>query len=280
MWPDAAPDTYESGDTVDSSVATALDASTPSAARIYDYLLGGKDNYAVDREAAERVLAVAPDQRRLARANRAFLIRAVRALAEAGIRQFIDLGTGLPTSPSVHEVAREIDPAARVVYVDKDPIVKVHNDALLATDSNVVSLLADIRDSDAILADPHLHELIDFSAPVGLLCVAVLHIVPDAYDPAGIVRAFTDRLAPGSHLALSQFSADSDPAAMAELHAVAANTPVETYFRTREQIRGFFGEFELLPPGLVDVHAWRPTAPAVPTRLRIAGAVGVKPMRG
>jgi hypothetical protein len=256
---------------------TALDATAPSAARIYDYLLGGKDNFAVDREAAERVLVVAPDQRRLARGNRAFLLRAVRLLAASGIRQFIDLGTGLPTSPSVHEVARDVDPAARVVYVDKDPIVKVHNDALLATDDNVASLLADIRDTDGILDHPQLRQLIDFAEPVGLLCVAVLHVVANEHEPARIIGSFRDRLAAGSHLVLSQFSADSDPDAMAELRAVAAGTPVETYFRSRDEIRSFFGDLDFLPPGLVDVQAWRPDGPPQPTRLRIAGGVAVKP---
>ncbi|MEN3361059.1 MAG: hypothetical protein V7637_5041 [Mycobacteriales bacterium] len=256
--------------------ARALDPSKPSAARIYDYLLGGKDNFAVDRDAAERVLTVAPDQRRLAQANRAFLIRAVRVLASAGVRQFIDLGTGLPTSPSVHEVAREADPAARVVYVDKDPIVKTHNDALLATDEHIVSLLADLRDIDGILGHPQLRRLIDFTEPVGLLCVAVLHVVADEHDPARIVAAFRERLAVGSYLTLSQFTADSDPDAMAELRAVAAGTPVETYFRSRDEIRGFFGDLEFLPPGLVNVEGWRPDTPPSPTRLKIAGGVARK----
>ena len=261
---------------VEPPAVRTLDPSKPSAARIYDYLLGGKDNFAVDRDAAERVLAVAPDQRRLARANRAFLIRAVRVLAQAGIRQFIDLGTGLPTSPSVHEVARETNPAARVVYVDKDPIVKTHNDALLATDEHIASLLADLRDTDGILEHPQLRRLIDFTEPVGLLCVAVLHVVADEHDPARIVGTFRDRLAVGSHLALSQFTADSDPDAMAELRAVAAGTPVETYFRSRDEIRGFFGNLEFLPPGLVNVEAWRPDTRPSPTRLKIAGGVARK----
>jgi SAM-dependent methyltransferase len=260
----------------DAPTVSAVDPTKPSAARIYDYLLGGKDNFTVDREAAERVLTVAPDQRRLARANRAFLIRAVRRLADAGIRQFIDLGTGLPTSPSVHELARVADPVARVVYIDNDPIVKVHNDAMLATDENIASLLADLRDPASILEHPRLRRLIDFTEPVGLLCVAVLHVVADEYDPGAIVASFRQHLVPGSHLVLSQFSADSDPDAMAELRAVAAGTPVETYFRPRAEIRAFFGDLELLPPGLVDVQAWRPAGPPQPTRLKIAGGVARK----
>src|SRR5512135_3427974 len=170
------------------------DPAQPAAARIYDYLLGGKDNYAVDRAAAERVLAVAPDQRQLARANRAFAIRAVGVLAEAGLRQFIDLGTGFPTSPSVHESARQADPSARVVYVDYDPLVHVHNTALLAQDDHVISVQADIREPEAILDHPDVTRLIDFGQPVGVLCVAVLHLIPDAENPWGIVARFRDRM--------------------------------------------------------------------------------------
>ena len=251
------------------------DPGRPAAARIYDYLLGGKDNYAVDRTAAERVLAVAPDQRLLARANRAFAIRAVGALASAGIRQFVDLGTGLPTSPSVHEAARRADPGTRVVYVDYDPLVHVHNTALLSQDDQVVSVRADIRQPEAVLEHPDVTRLIDFGEPVGVLCVAVLHLVPDSEDPGGIVARFRDRLSAGSYLALSQFAGDSDPEAMAELRAVAAGTAVETYFRPRDQILRFFDGFELIPPGLTDVERWRQDG-AAPTRLKIAGAVGRK----
>jgi hypothetical protein len=252
------------------------DPARPAAARIYDYLLGGKDNYAVDRTAAERVLAVAPDQRQLARANRAFAIRAVGALASAGIRQFVDLGTGFPTSPSVHEAARRADPGAQVVYVDYDPLVHVHNTALLAQDDQVVSVRADIRQPETILEHPDVTQLIDFGQPVGVLCVAVLHLVPDAEDPAGIVARFRDHMCSGSYLALSQFAADSDPEAMAELRAVAAGTAVETYFRPRDAILRFFDGFQLVPPGLTDVERWRQEG-AAPTRLKIAGAVSRKP---
>ena len=248
----------------------------PAAARIYDYLLGGSDNYAVDRAAAERVLAVAPDQRRLARANRAFAIRAVRVLAEAGIRQFIDLGTGFPTSPSVHEAARQADPSARVVYVDHDPVVHAHNTALLATDDRVASVQADIRRPEDILGHPDVARLIDLGEPVVLLCAAVLHLVPDADEPEAIVARYRDRVGPGSHLVLFQFASDSDAGAMAELRAVAAGTPVETYFRPRHRILRFFDGFELLAPGLTDVQGWRQDSGA-PTRLRIAGGVGRKP---
>jgi S-adenosyl methyltransferase len=254
-----------------------LDPSQPAAARIYDYLLGGKDNYEVDRVAAEKVLAVAPDQRRLARANRAFAIRATRVLAAAGVRQFLDLGTGFPTSPSVHEAAREADPAARVVYVDHDPVVYTHNAALLASDDRVAAVQADIRQPAAVLGHPEVTRLIDFAAPVGVLCVAVLHLVPDSEQPAGIVAQYRDAMSPGSFLVLSQFASESSPAAMAGLRAVAAGTPVQTYFRPQPAIHAFFAGFELLEPGLTWVEDWRPDSIAAPTRLKIAGAVGRKP---
>ncbi len=158
-------------------VSAGIDTSTPNHARVYDYVLGGKDNFAVDREAAKKVLAVAPDTRRLARANRAFLVRTVRFVAESGIRQFIDLGTGIPTSPNVHQVARGVDASARVVYVDNDPIVVEHNHALLASDEGVVTIEADIRRPAEILGNPELEMLIDFDEPVAVLMVAVLHLV-------------------------------------------------------------------------------------------------------
>jgi S-adenosyl methyltransferase len=257
-------------------MAEGTDPTQPSAARIYDYLLGGKDNYAVDRAAADRVLAVAPDQRSLARANRAFAIRAVRVLAAAGIGQFIDLGTGFPSSPSVHETARQAIPSAPVAYVDHDPVVQVHNTALLAGDDRVASVLGDIRQPEAILDHPDLTQVIDLSRPVGLLCVAVLHLVPDARDPGGIIARYRDRLAPGSCLVLSQFASESDPEAMAALRAVAEGTPVETYFRSRAEIRRFFDGFELLEPGLASVQDWRPDSIAARTRLKITGGVARK----
>lgn len=258
------------------SRATRVDQSKPSAARIYDYLLGGKDNYAIDREAAEAVLAVVPDQRLLARANRAFVIRAVRYLANVGVRQFLDLGTGLPTSPSVHEAVGEVA-AVRVVYVDRDPVVKVYNDALLATTPEVTCLEADIREPDAILEQLRQRDLIDFDEPVAVVLAAVLHLVPDSENPAWLVGRFCAPLVSGSHLVLSQFAAHSDPEAMAQLRAVADGTPVETYFRRRDEVLRFFDGFELLPPGLVDVEQWQPDVQPLSTRLKITGGVGRLP---
>ena len=248
----------------------------PNQARVYDYLLGGKDNYAADRAVVDEVLAVVPDVRRVARANRAFVLRTVAVLAQAGMHQFIDLGTGIPTSPSVHTVARQADPAVRVVYVDHDPVVQAHNEALLASDRRVATVLADIRRPEMVIGHREVQRLIDFTEPVGVLCVATLHLVRDEEDPAGIIARFRERMAPGSHLVVSQFAADSDPAATAQLHAVDAGTPVETYFRSRDEILGFFDGLELLEPGLVSVDEWRPEVTEAPTQLKIVGGVGRK----
>jgi len=252
-----------------------VDTTKPHAARVYDWALGGKDNYAADREYGERVVAVAPEYPRLARANRGFLVRAVRFLAESGIRQFIDLGTGIPTSPSVHEVARGIDPEARVVYVDNDPIVSIHNDALLATDKGLATILADIRNPESIIENEALRALIDFSEPVGVLLVAVFHVIEDEADPAGIVATWRDRMAAGSYLVISQLTSDSDPEAVAEAKAATDGTSIPLAFRSTEQIGGFFDGFELADPGLVSVERWRPDIEVTSsTRMTVLGGVG------
>ncbi|MGH3329243.1 MAG: SAM-dependent methyltransferase [Streptomycetales bacterium] len=163
-----------------------IDTCRPSTARMYDYWLGGKDNYLVDRGAAAKVQEVFPDVRRLAWANRAFLVRAVRYLAEQGVDQFIDIGTGLPTPPNVPEIAREINPGARAVGVDNDPIVLAHNRALVAVDDGILTVDGDVRHPGQILADPELNALIDLDRPVAVLLVAILHFVTDDEDPAGI----------------------------------------------------------------------------------------------
>jgi S-adenosyl methyltransferase len=254
-----------------------IDVTTPSHARVYDYMLGGKDNFAVDRAVAERLLAVAPDSRRLARASRAFLVRAVRALAEAGIRQFLDLGTGIPTSPNVHEVARAVHPDTSVVYVDNDPVVLAHNRALQSIGEGVTTISGDIRRPEEILRQPELADLIDFSEPVGVLFVAVFHLVTDAEDPLGIIARFRERMVPGSHIVISQFATDSDPEAMAQIQQSYADGPTQLTFRTREQISGFFQGFEFLEPGVADVGSWRPDLEIPSTLLKVAGGVARKP---
>ena len=253
-----------------------IDPAIPNPARIYDYLLGGKDNYAVDRAAVDTVLTVVPDLHRMARANREFALRSVAVLAQAGVRQFIDIGTGIPASPTVHAVAREADPSARVVYVDYDPVVQAHNKALLASDPWVTAVRADIRRPELIVGHREVQRLIDFGEPVGLLCAAVLHHVQDEEDPAGIMARFRERIAAGSFVVVSQFATDSDPEGMAEMQAQGAGTPAALYFRSRDQIRGFLDGLELLEPGVVTVSEWRPEKAEAPTRLKIVGGVGRK----
>src|SRR5215831_16960593 len=189
-------------------VPVGIDPAVPSPARMYDYYLGGKDNYAADREAAGEALSAVPHGRQIARANRNFLCRAVVLMAGHGIGQFIDLGTGIPTSPNVHELARRVQPDARVLYVDNDAVVTAYNRALLAKDDGVKAMNGDIRNPHGILASPECKELIDLHQPVGVLCVAVLHFIPDADDPNGIVKAFKQAMAPGSFLALSHITSD------------------------------------------------------------------------
>jgi S-adenosyl methyltransferase len=248
-------------DMPDDSRKQDLRTDRPTPARMYDYYLGGKDNFAVDREAAEQVLSAAPEVRVLARENRAFLGRAVRYLtAEAGIRQFIDVGTGLPTQGNVHEIAQSVDPAARVVYVDNDPIVRAHAKALLPADGTTAVIEADMREPGAILDHPDLRRLIDFDRPVAVLFMSVLHFIADEDDPYGIVAAFRDRAVPGSHLALSHITSPErnadGAAAAANVYTSRATSPA--ILRTPKEIGAMFDGYDLVEPGLVYLPRWRP----------------------
>jgi S-adenosyl methyltransferase len=267
----------------DSETASrGTDARVPNMARMYDYALGGKDNYAVDREAVERLRAFAPENRDIPKANRRFLGRAVRFVAEQGIRQFVDLGAGLPSQGNVHEVAQQVRPDARVVYVDYDPVVLVHARALLAAeDSSTTVVNADIREPDTIFKDPEVGRLIDFSEPVGVLFVSILHGIDDADDPAGIVRAFADRMAPGSYLILSHLTSEGHaPELIRQKEEVFARSATPFSYRSRAEIMRFFDGFELAEPGLTPVTSWRSND--LDMRLHAAGlwwlgGVGRKP---
>jgi SAM-dependent methyltransferase len=258
---------------------TDFDSSTPNFARVYDYLLDGKDNFAVDQAVAEQALAVAPELRVMARENRAFLRRAVRFLAaEAGIRQFLDIGTGLPTQGNVHEVAHAVAPETRVVYVDADPVVLVHARALLAGADNVAIIRADLRRPEELLEDPGLRTLIDFTEPVAVLLVAVLHAITEAEDPVGIVARLRDAMAPGSYLVLSHSSAEGLAEVSARVGAVLGRA-APFVPRTHAQLLRFFEGFELVEPGLVYVPGWRPDPAdpvANPEGAWIYGGVGRK----
>ncbi|MFJ8042690.1 SAM-dependent methyltransferase [Kitasatospora sp. NPDC096147] len=241
---------------------TDLRPEIPHPARMYDYYLGGKDNFPADREAAEKVLALGPLVRISAQANRAFLQRAVRELAsEHGIRQFLDIGTGIPTAGNTHEIAQQVHPDAKVAYLDNDPIVLVHSRALLAAagTGNATVVQADLRDPAAILDDPDVRKVIDFDQPVGLLLFAVLHFIDDSDDPKGIVRTLLDALPSGSFLAVSHATGDfSAPDQAAKGPAVYRAASAQLTMRSREQVLGFFDGLELLEPGVVTAPNWRP----------------------
>ncbi len=239
-----------------------LRTDQPHSARMYDYLLGGKDHYAVDGQAAEKALASFPLLRTAARENRKFLGRAVRHLVrEAGIRQFIDLGSGLPTAENVHQVAQAEDPEARVVYVDNDPIVLVYGGALLARDDRTAVIQGDIRDPRAVLDHAETRRLIDFDQPVGVLAVAVLHFVGDDEDPAGIVRRLREAVPAGSHFILSHATADIAPEAALGVQTAYRSQGVPLTLRSKDEFAAFFDGLELVEPGIQVVSDWRATVP-------------------
>jgi S-adenosyl methyltransferase len=232
---------------------------------MYDYYLGGKDNFAADRKAAERFIAMLPEgaARTTATENRQFLIRAVRHLAgDLGLRQFLDIGSGLPATNNVHEVAQSVAPESRIVYVDHDPVVIAHGRALLHGNDRAAFIGCDVRHPADILADPELRSLLDFGQPIGVLLVAIMHFVSDSDDPYGIVRALMNAVPAGSYLVLSHFTADGDPKADAAARVYGKATS-SLYPRTRDEVARFFAGFDLIPPGkVVLMPQWRPDADA------------------
>jgi hypothetical protein len=260
-----------------------LDTSRPHPARVYDYLLGGKNNFAADRALAEKMLQGAPDLRIAARENRAFLGRAVQYLAgEAGVRQFLDIGTGLPTAGNVHEVAQRIAPESRVVYADNDPMVLAHARALLASapEGRTAYVHADLRDPAQILADPQVRDVLDFGRPVALILVAVLHFLPDEDKPAEVVAALLDALPSGSYLVASHTALDHAPAPVAAMERAAQAGGIRTQQRdSGDFARLAFPGLELVPPGVVLVSEWRPGDNAIlpdPHEVNVYGGVARK----
>ncbi|GLW67113.1 hypothetical protein Arub01_53560 [Actinomadura rubrobrunea] len=254
-----------------------IDISRPHVALMYDYYLGGKDNYQVDREAVDRVAKAMPEIRVLARENRAFLRRAVRYMAEQGIRQFIDIGSGLPTAGNTHEVAQEVHSDARVVYVDNEPIVLAHGRALLATDDNTTVATADMRRPSEVLEHPETLRLIDFTAPVGVLLIAMVHFLAREEQPM-VMGRLREALPKGSHIAATHVTVDGNSAETVEkIEKVYATTPTPIYFRTRDEIARFFDGFEMVEPGLVTIDKWRPdpSKPSHPVAHWLYGGVGV-----
>lgn len=252
-----------------------FDSGQLNSARLYDYLLNGKDNYEVDRGLARQLLSVAPELKTLIWFTRSFMRKAVEITTAAGIRQFVDLGSGIPNSPNVHEIAQETEPSARVVYVDYDPVVYAHCDALLAGDLGVYAVLGDVRRPHDILDQLSDRALINFDEPVAITLISVLHHVMDDENPAGIVAALRDRLAPGSYLAITHGSSDSDPAILQVL-AGTNNTPAQVCFRSTTQVEAFLDGLDLLQPGVVPVQQWlRSDLPD--TRMVMLAAIGRKP---
>ncbi|QIS05504.1 SAM-dependent methyltransferase [Nocardia brasiliensis] len=252
-----------------------LNPKVPSSARIYDYMLGGKDNYEVDREVARRMLAIAPDTKALAWFIRQFLVQAVGSAAKAGVKQFIDLGAGIPTSPNVHEVARKIEPSARVVYIDNDPVVRAHCDALLANSPGLAVVQADIRSPHEIIDRLKTDSLIDFSEPVAVLIIGVLHYVMDEENPGGILAAFRDAMAPGSYLALTHGSNETNPDFISQSQSDTDNTPSQVRYRSAAEVEELMAGFELLGPGVAPAQEFL-DAELPATRLVIYGGLGRK----
>ena len=240
-------------------VPPGVDTKRANPARVYDYWLGGTHNFIADQDAGRAIAALEPNIMAVAQANRAFLRRAVRFLTAAGIRQFLDIGSGIPTEGNVHEVAQQAAPGSRIVYVDVDPVAVAHSRAILAGNENATVVDGDLREPQRILAQDGTRSLIDFGQPVGLLLSAVVHFLADDEDPWRLIATLRDALVPGSYLALGQVTNESQPT-MARAGEQVYNRSVSTgiHFRSRAQILRFFDGFELVEPGLVYPPQWRP----------------------
>ncbi|WP_406288784.1 SAM-dependent methyltransferase [Embleya sp. NBC_00896] len=257
-----------------------IDVNVPSVARIYDYLIGGKDNYAADREVARKLIAVAPDLEHDAGSHRAILHRGVRFLVEQGIRQFVDIGSGLPTAQNTHQVAQALAPETHVVYVDNDPIVLAHGRALLAENDRTTVITADLREPASILKNPDVLRLIDFDRPVALMLLGVIHHINDDEDPGGLLRTYLEALPSGSWLFLTHFlhiGPESE-----QLERVMQGSHKSGRFRERAEIAAYLDGLETVEPGLVYLDLWRPEQPIDEATLSVSqrlvlGAIARKP---
>ncbi|MFD7654124.1 SAM-dependent methyltransferase [Actinosynnema sp. NPDC059797] len=268
-------------------VPEGIDTSVPSIARTYDYLLGGAHNLAVDRAMAEKVAAALPGTRDLVRLNRAFLRRAVSHLVGSGVRQFLDIGSGIPTVGNVHEVAQDLDPRCRVVYVDKDPVAVAHGELLLAGDPNSTAVQADLRDPDDVLGKPEVTGLLDFDEPVALLLLLVVHFLTPEDEPGALLARYRDRMAPGSYLVVSHATADGRPGTMrrAAEQVRESRSRDNLVYRTHAEVAALFDGYELVEPGVVGCALWRPTgagdvANRAEDNTQVWVGVGRKPLDG
>lgn len=241
-------------------VPPEVDTSMPSPARVYDYWLGGGHNFQADRALAEKIIQLMPGIRDAARLNRSFLRRAALFMLDSGIRQFLDIGSGIPTVGNLHEIVQEEAPECRVVYVDKDPVAIAHSELLLAGNGRTAVLRADLRDIDAIFSSDQVKRQLDLDQPVGLFMLLLLHFVPDDWDPVGIIGKYRDRLAADSCLALSHVAAEAKPAGMDEAVQTynTRSAQNQAYLRNRDEVLRFFDGFDLVEPGLVGCPSWRP----------------------
>jgi SAM-dependent methyltransferase len=239
-----------------------VDITVPNASRVYDYALGGEHNFGVDRDLWKQTEQIFPDARLLARANRAFLGRVVQRFAESGIHQFLDLGSGIPTLGNVHEVAQEVNASARVMYVDIDPVAVEHSNYLLQGNPYATAIRGDLRNPNRILRDPRLLDFLDFSRPMAVLAVAVLHFITDADNPRSIIDAIGDVVVPGSFLALSHVGPEATPEGRDRQETVRRlyeKTPTSLAIRDADQVAALLGDaFELQPPGVVSATQWHP----------------------
>jgi hypothetical protein len=259
--------------------ALGTDPSAPNAARIYDYLLAGQDNYDADRQAARRLLRAVPEARQGARDNRAYLTRVTRWLAWQGITQYIDIGSGLPAQNPVHEVARKVCPGARVAYVDHDDVVVAHARAILADTPGLAAVQADLRWPRDLLTQPALRDVIDLTRPAAVLLIAIAHFLTDDDRPGEIIQAITERMAPGSYLAISHVTADDiTPGAQKTARAAYDGASVPVQPRSRADVQRLLAGLDIVPPGITDVRAWRRPgrhSPPVPPVMFWAGAARV-----
>lgn len=256
-----------------------VDVTRPSLARVYDYVLGGAHNFAVDRELGEQLIRTSPDLALTMRSNRVFLRRAVRFLAEQGIRQFLDIGSGVPTVGNVHEVARQVAPKSTVVYVDVDPVAVAHSEAILAGVPGAGVICADLREPDRILAEARRSGLIDFGQPVAVLLAGVVHFVPGSDDPGKLLARLREALPPGSFLLLSHATFDGQSREVGEAQRLSARTATPLYPRPYVEILGYFGRMTLVEPGLVYIPLWRPDLGELvehPERIAAYAGVGRK----
>ncbi|MDM4723089.1 SAM-dependent methyltransferase [Micromonospora sp. WMMA1363] len=245
-----------------SGLPAEVDLSRPSAARVYDYFLGGAHNFEIDRQLAGQIASMTPNLAATMRAGREFLRRTVRTLLDGGIDQFLDIGSGIPTVGNVHEVAQAVNPKARVVYVDIDPVAVAHSRELLVGNDLAGAIHADLREPEKILAESRASGLLDFDRPLGILLAGVVHFIPDADRPGDVMATLRAAAVPGSHLVISHSTYEDQPQEMLDAQRLSARTDTEITLRSRAEITRFFGDWTILEPGVVHMPMWRPDVPS------------------